>query len=261
LFEGVAMDSAELRRELASIIRENADAIAERLEVEFVREYPGAPANTMKASLVHQWTLGDLETIASCLEGDSLDALTYPIGIVGEAVKDVQNVEVTKLATRIASILFMFKHIAPTVYGSAYPDIARATALVDCFEEFAQRAIAANCDAFVGEMGLKGAISRKWDLTSFMRSDASDETPLTLRGGGDALLSSLAKSEGMAFSVSQLTQREREVLTLVTEGMSNGEIAAKLGIRQNTVKNHVASIFEKCGVSSRIELIAKTAKA
>lgn len=50
-----------------------------------------------------------------------------------------------------------------------------------------------------------------------------------------------------------LTAREREVLTLVAEGMSNGEIAHVLLITPATAKSHVENILGKLGVESRVE--------
>ena len=51
----------------------------------------------------------------------------------------------------------------------------------------------------------------------------------------------------------KLTEREREVLTLIAAGKSNGEIAWALRITPNTAKAHVASIIRKLGVASRTE--------
>jgi two-component system nitrate/nitrite response regulator NarL len=50
-----------------------------------------------------------------------------------------------------------------------------------------------------------------------------------------------------------LTFREREVLCLITRGLSNKEIADSLAIAPNTVKNHVHNLLEKLNVSSRHE--------
>lgn len=52
-----------------------------------------------------------------------------------------------------------------------------------------------------------------------------------------------------------LTGREREVMKLVYDGLSNPDIAKDLSITLSTVKGHIHNIFEKMGVSNRIELI------
>lgn len=51
-----------------------------------------------------------------------------------------------------------------------------------------------------------------------------------------------------------LTERERETALLVREGLSNKEIASRLGITERTVKQHMSHIFEKLEVSDRFAL-------
>lgn len=53
-----------------------------------------------------------------------------------------------------------------------------------------------------------------------------------------------------------LTEREREVLELMVEGLNNREIADRLIISNSTVKNHVSNIFSKLGTSSRTQAVA-----
>src|SRR5262245_1545111 len=52
-----------------------------------------------------------------------------------------------------------------------------------------------------------------------------------------------------------LTARESEVSQLVTEGLTNREIAAKLGLSEHTIKNYIFRVFDKTGVSSRVALV------
>jgi DNA-binding NarL/FixJ family response regulator len=51
-----------------------------------------------------------------------------------------------------------------------------------------------------------------------------------------------------------LTPRERDVARLIADGMRNQEISVKLNLREHTVRNYLFRIFEKLGISSRVEL-------
>ena len=59
---------------------------------------------------------------------------------------------------------------------------------------------------------------------------------------------------------SSLTAREREILALLTEGRSNADIAERLVLSEKTVRNHLSGIFEKLGVSNRVEAAAWAAR-
>jgi DNA-binding NarL/FixJ family response regulator len=52
-----------------------------------------------------------------------------------------------------------------------------------------------------------------------------------------------------------LTPRQRDILALIAQGRSNKEIAFALGIRERTVKFHVAALFARLGTSSRTEAL------
>jgi DNA-binding NarL/FixJ family response regulator len=54
-----------------------------------------------------------------------------------------------------------------------------------------------------------------------------------------------------------LSRRETEVMDLVADGLSNGEVAARLFISEKTVKNHVNSLFAKLGVTTRSQAIVR----
>lgn len=51
-----------------------------------------------------------------------------------------------------------------------------------------------------------------------------------------------------------LTPRELEMIRLVTQGCSNKEIATRLNISEETVKRHLSNVFDKVGMSNRVEL-------
>ena len=53
-----------------------------------------------------------------------------------------------------------------------------------------------------------------------------------------------------------LSAREAEVMSLIADGQTNGEIAARLFLAEKTVKNHVRRIYSKLGVGSRPAAIA-----
>lgn len=58
-----------------------------------------------------------------------------------------------------------------------------------------------------------------------------------------------------------LSLREAEIMSLIAEGHSNGEIAARLVLAEKTVKNHVNRIYAKLGADSRMAAIGLWADA
>src|SRR5262249_31191572 len=58
-----------------------------------------------------------------------------------------------------------------------------------------------------------------------------------------------------------LTDREREILVLIAQGCSNGEIASRLVLSQKTVRNHVSNIFSKLQVADRAQAIIRARDA
>jgi DNA-binding NarL/FixJ family response regulator len=67
------------------------------------------------------------------------------------------------------------------------------------------------------------------------------------------MLSEMKPGSTTAPAARNLTKREREILALVAEGLSNREIADKLVLSPETVKSHVAAILEKLNVSDRTQ--------
>jgi DNA-binding NarL/FixJ family response regulator len=85
------------------------------------------------------------------------------------------------------------------------------------------------------------------ELIRGIRAAAQGESPLAPRAAR-----TLIGSRGPA-PANQLSDREREVLQLVTRGLSNKLIARELGISEKTVKAHLTAIFQRIGVTDRVQ--------
>ncbi|HTO34369.1 MAG TPA: response regulator transcription factor [Pararhizobium sp.] len=100
---------------------------------------------------------------------------------------------------------------------------------------------------------LKGVGSRA--LVDIVRSVAAGETYVspTLSARLLSGMSSSTTANAQPNPLADLTNREREVLNLVAEGLSNKRIALRLGVHEKTIKQHMTHIFAKLGTSNRTE--------
>ena len=76
----------------------------------------------------------------------------------------------------------------------------------------------------------------------------------------DAMIVARDQRHASEPSESDLTPRERDVLTLMAEGVSNKVIAERLGISVHTAKFHVASILDKLDATGRTDAVAHAAR-
>ncbi|GAA0794384.1 LuxR C-terminal-related transcriptional regulator [Spirilliplanes yamanashiensis] len=112
------------------------------------------------------------------------------------------------------------------------------------------------------EAGASGYLTRNGtmaDLVATIESVARDELhcPPRIAGALIRRVGTLAAERRLTVLGARLTPRELEILTFVTDGLSNREIAGLLSITVATVKNHVHNIFEKLQVSTRAEATAR----
>jgi NarL family two-component system response regulator LiaR len=98
-------------------------------------------------------------------------------------------------------------------------------------------------------MGVRGYVCKS-------RSEAELEAALETVLRGEICRDEAAERELAAVSdaVSLLTRREGEILILVKKGLSNKAIADRLGLSRRTVENILSCVYDKTGVSSRLEL-------
>jgi DNA-binding NarL/FixJ family response regulator len=119
--------------------------------------------------------------------------------------------------------------------------------------------------ALIGDMtsrymegGAAGVVSRSAALTDFVTCvrDAMKHKGGPVRVAGPTLV----KPQGPPLKLplrpaDTLTQREKSVIACLMQGLPNREISRRLSIAEQTVKNHLRSIFDKVGVSDRLELV------
>ena len=103
--------------------------------------------------------------------------------------------------------------------------------------------------------------ARSIGIESFWYKEADEQTILEVMDrtvAGDSIYpeSSPTVKLGLADS-SEFTERELEILRIVTTGATNQQVAEQLGISENTVKSHVRSMLDKTGFRSRTELAIK----
>jgi two-component system nitrate/nitrite response regulator NarL len=92
------------------------------------------------------------------------------------------------------------------------------------------------------------------DVDAFVVSPGASVPP---DGPEDGLEVRRTDSDRLEVPEEPLTPREHDVLELVAEGLSNKAIGARLGISDQTVKFHVASISGKLGVANRTEAVRR----
>jgi DNA-binding NarL/FixJ family response regulator len=162
--------------------------------------------------------------------------------VVGHAVDGAQAVE---MARRLRPHVILMDLSMPTMDGVEATRLIHANLLdtrILVLTSFSDSARVR--DAL--EAGAIGYLLKDCDpadLVASVRAAARGHSPLDPRVAGTLLPTRPAPV--------QLSRREREVLALVCEGMSNKQIARRLGIAEHTVKIHLGNAFRRIGVSDR----------
>jgi DNA-binding NarL/FixJ family response regulator len=88
--------------------------------------------------------------------------------------------------------------------------------------------------------------------------DTARRRPISARHAPADAAGSLRTDPGRAVSSPMdLRPREREIMGLIADGLSNRQIAARLVITEKTVKNHICSIYQRFGVSERSQAVSR----
>lgn len=112
------------------------------------------------------------------------------------------------------------------------------------------RAIANGADGYLlkdsGKDAILGAISQIMSGRTVIDNKVMQRLAALMSGGSNPANTSL---------LDDLTDREKEICTMLAEGLTNKQIAETLYISEGTVKNYISSIYDKTGIHDRAKLI------
>ncbi len=108
--------------------------------------------------------------------------------------------------------------------------------------------------------GARGALARGTDAASLVAALRAVAQGLLVVDPSLAGAAMPAQGELAGDPAEDLTRRELDVLQLLAEGLSNKELARRLGISEHTVKFHVAAILGKMDAHSRTEAVTRAAR-
>lgn len=172
-------------------------------------------------------------------------AIDIALLIGDESTAEAASAAVTEIATNGDSPLLNAHALAATALTTPDPEVRRARlqAAIEAFTEvgvpFEAAQLRVACAETADQLGDSRTASR-------------------LRELADATFASLGVAAAPSVAADgTLTPREREVLSLIADGSTNGEVAAALTISPHTVNRHVTNIMNKLGVRTRAAASAK----
>jgi DNA-binding NarL/FixJ family response regulator len=174
--------------------------------------------------------------------------------VVGEAADGLEAVE---MVTRLEPDVVLMDIRMPGLDGieatrravAARPQVRVVVLTTFDLDEYVYAALRAGASAFLlkdaKESQLLAAIRVVADGGSLFAPRVTERLIARFAEGGS----------GTPVELPQLTAREREVLALVAQGLSNAAIAERLVISEHTTKTHVASLLQKLGLRSRVQAV------
>jgi DNA-binding CsgD family transcriptional regulator len=144
------------------------------------------------------------------------------------------------------------RELQPTAWIGPYKDGELPTEILTVSAR--ARAIAAGLDGGVARARIQSRNGRWFVIHGFRLRTTVGEDERTALVIEPARASQVAPLVVEAY---QLTPREQEIVQLISYGLSTAEIAAHLHLSPHTIRDYLKQVFEKVGVSSRGELVAK----
>lgn len=172
---------------------------------------------------------------------------TREIRVVGEAANGLEAIELVKLER--PDILFLDVSMPMASGAEILADLRRWSP--DTRIVVLTAVTSVGLLSSIVESGVDGLFSKASD-----NSELFAKLPIILQGGRhiESVLEALLRD---AAPIGELTQRERQTLNMIVAGKINSEIAALMGISPKTAEKHRASLMQKLGVNSIVELMSK----
>lgn len=189
------------------------------------------------------------ELLADALRRDRFDVV-YHGSKVADAVyagghSDVALLSITTTdQINVSEIVRQFRSVSPTVQVILMIEVPKAEIIVDAFRA-----------------GVRGIFPRSTSARMLKKCILAVHDGQIWAGNEELnyLLGALSEPRNFRLTDARggelLSKREEDVVRCVAEGLKNREIATELGISENTVKNYLFRIFDKLGISNRVELI------
>lgn len=170
------------------------------------------------------------------------------------------DMEVIATATDGEGLLAIIERDRPDV---VVMDLAMPTRDgLSCLSEIRQRELPVKV-VILTAFGDGGALQSAWELQAdgfALKTDPPRQTVATIRNVAHGQIvfprvvrQAVSAAAPSGSQLTRLTQRERDVLRLLAEGMPNAQIAERLVVQESTVKYHLQNIFQKLGVTNRTE--------
>lgn len=209
----------QARRVLRQISRGNHTARASALELVVLAGAAGGRAATV------QRELAELEQLAEDVESDAIRGSSRLAGATVAAARGAH----TEARNALEEAAALFERA-----GAPYDNLRARLMLAE-------------------QLQTEGALAAASAEAAAAAKQARQLGARTLENRAAALVRNLSAKPDQK---SALTAREREVLAQVVRGLTNRQIATRLGVSQHTVHRHVANLFTKTGLSSRAAAVA-----
>ena len=180
------------------------------------------------------------------------------IDVVGEAGDGVEAVDLTK---RLLPHVVLMDVRMPVMDGIeatrriVASGVDSRVLILTTFDldEYVYEALRAGASGFL----LKDVTAQQLvDAVYIIASGEALLAPTVTRRLLDRFADSMPAADArLALVIASLTEREREILTLLASGRSNAELAKELYLSEPTIKTHLSSIFRKLGVRDRVQAV------